>query len=157
MCINGSGISNSWLKRNTGEKSYDELNALAAQTSAVSDGLLFFPFGNGSGRMFNNSLLHAHLFNLDFNTHHTGHLARAFQEGVVFSLNYGFQVFSKLGVGGNSVRAGKSNLFLSEIFRNTFVNALGLPLQLFDTNGAEGAARGAAVGANLYSSVEESF
>jgi xylulokinase len=48
-------------------------------------------------------------------------------------------------------------MFLSPLFREAFVNTIGAQLELFDTDGAKGAALGAGVGAGIYRSFEEAF
>lgn len=157
LCINGSGISFSWLKKMLGVASYPQLNDLAASIPPGAEGLLFYPFGNGAERLFQNKSLGAQFVGLDFNRHSQGHMIRALQEGVVFSMKYGLEVIEQIGGEVKTIRAGKANLFLSEFFRQTFVNATQSPLELYDTDGAEGAARGAALGAGFYNSTSEAF
>ncbi len=55
------------------------------------------------------------------------------------------------------IRAGQTNMFLSPIFRETLANCTGVGIELYETDGAQGAARGAAVGAGLYASFREAF
>jgi xylulokinase len=94
---------------------------------------------------------------LDFNRHIQAHMFRAAQEGIVFSLKYGFDILKQMGLSTSVVRAGLSNMFLSSLFREAFVNTLNVPLELFETNGAAGAAVGAGVGAGIYKSFNEAF
>ncbi len=55
LCINGTGILNSWLKRNTGNSlSYNDMNNLASKVAPGSEGLTILPFGNGAERMLMN-------------------------------------------------------------------------------------------------------
>lgn len=159
LCINGTGILNSWLRKlvGGGGLSYNEMNDQASAVAPGADGLRFYPFGNGAERVLENQYPKATLGGLDLNRHQAGHLFRAAQEGIVFALRYGFDVLAELGAAGETIRAGKANLFLSPLFRETFVNTVKATLQLYNTDGAEGAARGAAYGAGLYSSLKAAF
>lgn len=160
--INGSGILYQWL-RNTislGRKellSYDVLNEEAAKVAPGSEALRFYPFGNGAERIFNNKSVNSGIENLNFNIHKPAHLIRSACEGIVFAMNYGFDVMKSLGTSGEVVRAGKGNLFLSPVFREIFCNTTQASLQLYETSGAEGAARGAAYGYGFYNSLDDAF
>ena len=158
LCINGTGIANSWWKRATTENlDYQSINEMAKAIPIGSEGLCFYPFGNGAERVFQNQNIGAHMLNLDFNRHSQKHLYRAVQEGIVFSLRYGMEVMQELGFQPAHIKAGFANMFLSPVFQQAFVNTLGLPLSIFNTDGAEGAARGAAFGCGLYHSFDECF
>ncbi|MEM8893364.1 MAG: FGGY family carbohydrate kinase, partial [Bacteroidota bacterium] len=157
LCINGSGISYSWIKRLLGDIDYPTLNELAAPVEIGADGLMFYPFGNGAERLFQNQYLGAQFVGLDFNRHDKGHMIRSLQEGVVFSMKYGLEVIEQIGGKVKTIRAGKANLFLSPLFREAFVNTTEIPLELYDTDGAEGAARGAALGSGYYSDARDAF
>ncbi len=157
LCINGAGISNSWIKNKLGASSYNEMNSLAASVAPGSDGVAVLPFGNGSERMLNNKNIGAHILGLDFNRHQAAHLFRAVQEGVVFAMRYGFTVLQQNGVQPTVIRAGKANMFLSDVFADCFVNTLGVPLELYHTDGSKGAAIGAGYGAKVYATIEEAF
>lgn len=159
LCINGTGILNSWLRRNVGNEhlDYETMNSQAAQVPIGAQGLRFLPFGNGAERVLNNCQINASLLNMDFNHHNKHHIYRAGQEGIAFALKYGFEVLEDLGVAGKKIRAGKANMFLSPLFREAFVNTVEARLELYNTDGAEGAARGAACGAGFYNSFDEAF
>lgn len=161
VCVNGCGRLYSWLRQTLGEAgaapSYPHLNALAQSVPVGSEGLVFHPFGNGAERIFQNKNLGAQLRNLDFNRHGLGHMVRAAQEGIVFSLNQGFDVLKALGGSCDVVRAGKGNLFLSEVFAQTFANTTQAAVEMFETDGAEGAARAAALGSGYYASARDAF
>jgi xylulokinase len=157
LCINGAGISNSWIKNKVGASSYYEMNELAATVAPGSDGVSVLPFGNGSERMLHNKNIGAHILGLDFNRHGAAHLYRAVQEGVVFAMQYGFKVLQQNGVQPSIIRAGKANMFLSEVFLGAFVNTLQVPVELFQTDGSAGAAIGAGYGAKVYATIEEAF
>ena len=161
VCVNGCGRLYSWLRQTISAAgatpSYPLLNNLAQSVVVGSDGLVFHPFGNGAERIFQNKNLGAQLRNLDFNRHGLGHMVRAAQEGIVFSLNQGFDVLKSLGGSCGVVRAGKGNMFLSDVFTQAFANTTQAAVELFETDGAEGAARAAAMGAGFYTSSKEAF
>lgn len=158
LCINGTGILNSWLRRNVAEGlSYEEMNALAQAVPPGSDGLCLLPFGNGAERMLENRDMGAAMTHINFNTHTRGHVLRAAQEGIVFSFWYGLQVMHGLGITPSVIRAGNANMFLSPIFRETLANISGVPIDLYDTDGAQGAARAAGVGAGYYADMKEAM
>ncbi|MHB1921664.1 MAG: xylulokinase [Chitinophagaceae bacterium] len=157
LCVNGTGILNSWLRKNMGEFSYDQINAMAAQVSPGSDGLKIFPFGNGVERILGNKCPGARISSLDFNRHSRSHVFRAAQEGIVFSLRYGLDIMRQMKVSTTTIRAGKTNMFLSPVFTQTFSNVTQTRIELLDTDGAQGAARAAGVGCGFYASPEESF
>lgn len=157
MCLNGTGILNSWLRRMLGEVSYEQLNALAAEAPVGAAGLRFLPFGNGAERILENRPTAAGLHGLQFNVHGRAHLSRAAQEGIVCALNYGLDIMRAAGVRVQTVRAGRANMFLSPVFREAFVNCGNLTLELYDTDAAQGAARGAGIGAGVYAGFAEAF
>lgn len=158
LCINGTGILNSWMQKNVFQgSSYPEMNSLAAATPIGAEGLLCYPFGNGAERVLENKSPGAMINKLDFNRHTKAHLARAAQEGIVFSLCYGIEIMVAMGLKINTVRAGKANMFLSPLFAEAFANTTGATVELFNTDGAQGAARAAGVGAGFYANTDESF
>lgn len=157
LCINGTGILNSWLRRMTGGLDYETMNHEAQKVAATSNGLLFLPFGNGAERVLGNRQLGAQLLNVDFNQHGVGHLFRAAQEGIVYALNYGFEIMKNVGVEAQTVRAGQANMFLSPIFGEAFANTTGATVELYNTDGATGAARGAGIGVGFYKNPNEAF
>ena len=158
LCVNGTGILNSWLRKNFfSGVSYDAMNREAENITIGSDGVKFYPFGNGSERILENADDGARLKDLHFNRHHRGHIVRAAQEGIVFALNYGMEIMKGMKMNLQTVRAGYANMFLSDVFASTFANSTGCILELFNTDGAVGAARGAGVGSGIYSGFAESF
>lgn len=159
LCVNGTGILYSWIKKlldGTG-LGYDALNRIAFDVEPGSDGLIVYPFGNGVERIHQNRPFGGQILNLDLNRHSRSHLVRAAQEGIVYALNYGFEAMKEMGVRTETVRAGYANLFLSRVFRQIFSDVTGTSIELFDTDGATGAARGAGIGAGIYSSPHEAF
>jgi xylulokinase len=158
LCINGTGILNSWLRRNTGNKlSYDEMNSQAAEVSPGSEGLYVLPFGNGAERMLGNRNPGAHFAGLNFNTHSSAHMYRAAQEGIAFSFRYGLDIMKETGIDPKIIRAGKANMFLSSIFRETLTDITGATIHLYNTDGSAGAARGAGIGCGFYKTPKEAF
>lgn len=159
LCINGTGILNSWLNKYVGNKafSYEEMNRQAQSVAIGSEGLSILPFGNGSERVLQNKNIGAQIFGLGFNTHTDSHLFRAAQEGIVFSFRYGMEIMEKIGIHASVIRAGKANMFLSPVFRETLAGVSGATIELYDTDGSVGAARGAGVGCGYYASFSEAF
>lgn len=158
LCINGTGILNSWIHRNvTPGMRYAEMDELAATAPAGSDGLRVLPFGNGAERVLGNRNIGAAFAGLDLVRHGVPHLLRAAQEGIAFSFRYGIDVMRDLGLDLQVIRAGRANLFLSPLFRETLATLCGADIQLYDTDGSLGAARGGALGAGYYASAKEAF
>ncbi|MGZ5134403.1 MAG: xylulokinase [Flavitalea sp.] len=158
LCINGTGILNSWLRKNFFDGvSYNTMNQQAGQVAVGAEGVKFYPFGNGAERILENADPGARLKDLHFNRHHRGHIARAAQEGIVFAMNYGIEIMKGMDMNLQTVRAGYANMFLSDVFASTFANTTGCMIELFNTDGALGAARGAGVGAGVYAGFAESF
>lgn len=158
LCINGTGIMNKWIKEITGNIfSYAQMNEMAATVEPGSRGLLILPFGNGAERMLNNKTPGAHLLNIDLNIHNNACLFRAVQESIVFSFRYGLDIMRSNNLQPAVIRAGRTNMFLSSVFRRAFVNCLGVPLELYETDGSTGAAVGAGIGAGIFSSAKEAL
>lgn len=159
LCINGTGILNSWVKRNAGfaDSSYEAMNEVASSVPVGSDGLVILPFGNGSERVLGNANPGSWFGNINFNIHSNKHMLRAAQEGIVFSFHYGMEVMKETGIQPAVIRAGNANMFLSPIFRETLAGVSGASIELYDTDGAQGAAKGAGVGARIYKSFEDAF
>jgi xylulokinase len=163
LCVNGTGILNSWLKHNlmaapgseaaagaSAGVSYDRRNELARSVPIGAEGLVVLPYGNGAERTLENRNLGASVRGLDLNRHHRAHLLRAAQEGIVFALEYGLQIMEGMGLSIDRVRAGAANMFLSPLFAEAFATISGASVELYNTDGSQGAARGAGVGAGLF-------
>ena len=158
LCINGTGIMNSWIRKLCGDDlSYGLMNSMAAQVSPGSDGLFILPFGNGAERMLQNKIVGAHVENIDLNKHSKAHIFRAVQEGIAFAFRYGLDIMRDNGLNPTIIRAGKSNLFLSDVFLESFVNTTGIEVELYDTDGSVGAALGAGIGAGIFKNPYEPF
>jgi xylulokinase len=155
MCVNGTGSCYRWAKQTFApSSSYAELNAIAEQSPIGSRGLTVLPYGNGAERTLGNALVGASIRGIDLNTHTRADIFRATQEGIVFALHYGLEIMRGMGLAPTRVRAGAANMFQSEIFRRTFATISGVPLELYTTDGAEGAARAAGIGTGLYSTAD---
>lgn len=158
-CISGTGILNSWIKKNVALEgiSYSDMNNLAAKVPVGCEGLSILPFGNGAERVLENRQIGCSFNGLNFNIHTRNHIFRAAQEGIVFSLMYGMEIMKEMGMKIDKIHAGFANMFLSPVFRETLASVSGAIIELFDTDGAVGAARGAGLGAGIYSSPKEAF
>jgi len=99
LCLNGTGILNSWLKHNVAGEGFDypQMNDLAATVPVGSDGLVILPYGNGAERTLENRNIGASVHGWNFNIHKKAHLLRAAQEGIVFALNYGLEILRGRG------------------------------------------------------------
>ena len=158
LCINGTGILNSWIKKVTGsENSYRQMNELAKTIVPGCNGLVMIPFGNGAERMLENRQLKSHIHNIDFNIHTPAHLYRAAQEGIAFAFRYGLDIMRENGMNPSVIRVGKANMFLSDVFTEAFVNATNVPVEMYACDGSVGAAIGAGIGAGFYTSAKEAF
>ena len=159
LCVNGTGISYSWIKKMIGDSSlsYDDLNKMASEIEIGSEGMSFINFGNGAERLLVNKNPGAVFSGINFNVHSKAHLIRSVIEGVAFSFKYGIDILETLDISPKIINAGSANMFLSPVFRDTLSSLADVPINLYDTDGAVGAARGAAVGAKIYGSFEEAF
>ena len=162
LCLNGTGILNSWLKHNfatCGDSSftYEQINELAAQAPVGSEGLIVFPYGNGAERTLVNRNIGASVHEWNFNVHKKSHFLRAAQEGIVFALNYGLGVMHDMGIELKNARAGNANMFLSPLFSEAFATVTDTVVELYNTDGSQGAARGAGIGAGIYKSPQDAF
>ena len=158
LCINGTGILNAWTHRNiTPEIGYAEMNDLAATVPIGSEGVTVIPFGNGAERVLENREIGCSINGLNFNKHSKAHLVRAAQEGIVFSFCYGMEIMQQMGMNIEKIHAGKANMFLSPLFRDTLAGVSGATIELYDTDGSVGAAKGAGIGAGIYATANEAF
>ncbi len=159
LCLNGAGILNGWLKHNIAGEGldYPQMNDLAAQVPVGSEGLVILPYGNGAERTLENRNLGASVHGWNFNIHKKPHFLRGAQEGIVFALNYGLQIMRDMGTKLKTVKAGNANMFLSPLFAEAFATITGATVELYNTDGSQGAARGAGLGAGLYRGPEDAF
>ncbi|MEI2709073.1 MAG: FGGY family carbohydrate kinase [Chitinophagaceae bacterium] len=158
LCINGTGILNKWVKKITGNLlSYQEINVAASTINTGSNGLFMLPFGNGAERILENKIVQGHIHGIDFNVHTTAHLYRAAQEGIAFAFRYGLDIMRECGMHPKVIRAGKANMFLSDVFIESFVNSTGVPVELYNCDGSVGAALGAGIGVGIFKTEAEAF
>ncbi|MCD8261417.1 MAG: carbohydrate kinase, partial [Bacteroides sp.] len=159
LCINGTGILNSWVKKNIALEgiSYNEMNVLASKAPIGSGGISILPFGNGAERMLENKEIGCSIRGINFNLHEKQHVIRAAQEGIVFSFKYGIDIMEEMGIPVQKIHAGHANMFLSPIFRETLAEVTGAVIELYDTDGSIGAAKGAGIGAGIYKDNNEAF
>ena len=158
LCINGTGILNSWMHHHVApDLSYAQMNEEAAKAPIGCNGLSVLPFGNGAERMLENAEVGCSVHGLSFTQHKRAHLLRAAQEGIVFSFMYGIEVMQSMGMKIEQIHAGNANMFLSPIFRETLAGVSGATIYLHETDGAAGAAKGAGIGAGFYKTPEEAF
>jgi len=158
LCINGTGILNRWVRDTMAPgMSYAQINDAAAKIEAGSRGLKILPFGNGAERMLNNKIIGAHFHGIDLNVHTRAFVARAAQEGIAFAFRYGLDIMRENEMQPTIIRAGKSNMFLSPVFTEAFVNATGVPVELYQSDGSVGAAIGAGIGAKAFANEQDAF
>ena len=122
-----------------------------------ADGVSILPFGNGAERMLQNKEIGCSIHGLNFNVHDQRHLLRAAQEGIVFSFKYGIEIMEQMGLKVSKIHAGHANMFLSPLFRETLASITGATVELFDTDGSVGAARGAGIGVGCYPTMQDAF
>ncbi len=162
LCINGTGILNSWIKHNFMTLKdllidYNEMNELAAEIPVGCDGLSIIPFGNGAERSLENLNIQSSINNINFNIHTRAHILRAAQEGIVFAFKYGIEIMHDIGIQVNTVKAGFANMFLSPVFAEAFACTTNAVVELYNTDGSGGAARGAGIGIGIYKTANEAF
>lgn len=159
LCINGTGILNAWMRRNVAPEgiSYSDMNDMMASVPVGSDGITIIPFGNGAERVLENKEIGCSIHGVNFNKHGKAHLMRAAQECIVFSFCYGMEVMQQMGMDIHKIHAGKANMFLSELFRNTLAGVSGATIELYETDGSVGAAKGAGMGCGIYKDHDEAF
>jgi len=159
LCINGTGILNAWMKRNVAPEgcSYNDMNDLASTVAIGSNGLSIIPFGNGAERILQNEDIGCSIQGINFNVHSKAHLIRAAHEGIVFSFKQGIDIMKDMGMAINNIHAGYANMFLNAIFTKTLASVTGATIDLYETDGAVGAAKGAGIGAGIYKDADEAF
>ncbi|MBQ0074854.1 MAG: carbohydrate kinase [Prevotella sp.] len=159
LCINGTGILNAWMKRTVAPEgiSYAEMNDLAESVPVGAEGLSVIPFGNGAERVLQNENPGASVQGINFNIHTKAHVLRAAQEGIAFSFAYGMEIMAQMGMEIKTIKAGHANLFLSPLFRRTLAAVTGATIELYETDGSVGAAKGAGIGAAIYKDSDEAF
>jgi xylulokinase len=133
------------------------MNELASLSPVGSKGLSIVPFGNGAERVLENKETNCSIHGINFNIHSKGDILRAAQEGIVFSYEYGMNIMRNIGMDIQVIRAGNANMFLSSIFRQSLSSVSNAVIELYDTDGAVGAARAAGMGIGFYADSKEAF
>jgi xylulokinase len=159
LCINGTGSSYAWIRKILieGRYSYEEMNRQAEKIVPGSRGLFILPFGNGAERMLENKNPGCLIDGVSFNIHCREHLFRAVQEAVAYSFYYGIKILNEIDLHAKVIRAGKTNLFQSDLFCNVLSSLTDSRIELYNTDGSAGAARGAAFGGGFYNTLDECF
>jgi xylulokinase len=159
LCINGTGILNAWVRRNVAPEgiSYADMNVMMENIPIGSEGVRIIPFGNGAERVLENREIGCSINGINFNKHSKAHIMRAAQEGIVFSFCYGMEIMQQMGMDIRKIHAGKANMFLSDIFRNTLAGVSGATIELYETDGSVGSAKGAGMGCGIYKDHDEAF
>ena len=159
LCINGTGILNAWIRRNVAPEgiSYSDMNVMMENIPIGSEGVSIIPFGNGAERVLENREIGCSIHGINFNKHSKAHIMRAAQEGIVFSFCYGMEVMQQMGMDIQKIHAGRANMFLSDIFRQTLAGVSGATIELYETDGSVGAAKGAGIGCGIYKDNNEAF
>ncbi len=159
LCINGTASLYRWLKQElfSNNYSYEDLNSLSAKVAAGSNGLFVLPFGNGAERTLNNENIGCNIIGIDLNLHTKNHLIRSSLEGIAFAFRYGLEIMEESGMKVYVVKVGTANLFLSEEFSQMFSNICNVNIEVFNTDGAQGAARGAGIGVSYYDGFDAAF
>ena len=115
------------------------------------------PFGNGAERVLENKETGCSVQGINFNLHTKAHLLRAAQEGIAFSFCYGMEIMGQMGMNIQKIHAGRANMFLSPLFRDTLASTSGATIELYETDGSVGAAKGAGIGCGIYANHDEAF
>ncbi len=159
LCINGTSILNTWIKNNIAPEgiSYADMDKLTLEIPIGSEGVSIIPFGNGAERVLENQEPNCSIHGINFNRISKAHLIRAAHEGIAFSFKYGMDIMNQMGIETKTIRAGHANMFFSPVFRQTLANLTGATIELYNTDGSIGAARGAGIGAGIYKDAEEAF
>ncbi len=149
LCINGTGILNAWMKRIAGQNlNYSEMNELAASVPIGSDRITILPFGNGAERVLNNRDVGR--YSAESILIFTGGASPARCAGrhcLLFQVRHG--CYGKNGNSCVGYLCGKSKHVLSPVFRDTLAGVTGAAIELYDTDGSAGAARGAGIGSGF--------
>ena len=140
-----------------GDCSYLEMNKLANEAPPGSDGLFVLPFGNGAERVLENRNIGAQIVGLDLNDMIGLISAEQFKKESYFHFVWYGSHEEDTGINLKNIRAGEGNMFMSDIFCSSLANVSNVNIELYDTDGALGAARGAGVGAGIFNSLEEAF
>ena len=149
LCVNGTGCAYRWLRDLLAKGTqYQDLEYLASSIPIGCEGLTFLPFGNGVERMLGDLSSGASFKKIQFNRHSFDHMIRACIEGVAYSLVYGIRYIKSLGLNPSRIKVGNDNMFQSTIFSQTIATLTNSEIEVRDSTGSVGAARGAFYGWN---------
>jgi xylulokinase len=157
-----AGLSLRWLRDQLtthptyqAHLTYDHLTAEAENAPPGADGVLWAPYLMGERTPHCDPHIRAALIGLTA-SHGRAHIVRAVMEGVAFSLRDTFTIFSELGVPVERVVLGGGGA-RSALWRQIQADVYGRPLQIVavDEGAAYGAALLAAVGAGVWTGVDE--
>ena len=158
MCLNGTGILNSWLRREffTGE-SYETMNAGAVLEPMERREYFAIRLETELNEFWKIKIPVA-ISKAWILTGTTNIIWRAPpREGIVFSLVFGAEIMQEMGLSLSRIRAGYANMFLSGLFSQTFADLIDCPVELYNSDGAVGAARGAGYGSGYYPQIADCF
>jgi xylulokinase len=152
---NGAGLSLRYFRDTFAPgSSYEQLNALAAEVPAGSDGLMWAPYLFGERTPHLDPEARAAFVGITA-SHTQGHFIRAILEGVAYSLRDTFTLFEELGVPIKAIRLGGGGA-RGSLWRQIQADVYGHPVQLLEAEegGAFGAALLAGTGIGVWPTVE---
>ena len=159
LCINGTGILNSWVRRNVVPEgcSYEEMNRMAESVPVGSEGSAsFLSATEPSVSCKTRKRAAPCMASISISMAATTSCAPP-RKALFFSFRYGIDVMKGMGMDVNKIHAGQANMFLSPLFRNTLAGVTGAVIELYETDGSVGAAKGAGIGAGIYKDNREAF
>ena len=147
------GASLIWFAKNVLRISFEEMIALASQSSVGSNGLVFLPYINGERAPIWDGNAKGAFFGVK-STHTACDFARSILEGVAFSIRSIMEASGQVGLSTLCLLGGGSKIPLWCQIR---ANVLGVTVETVDCVEAcaQGAAMIAGVGIGVYSSYEE--
>jgi xylulokinase len=152
---NGAGLSLRYFRDTFAPgTSYEQLNALAAEVPAGSDGLMWAPYLFGERTPHLDPEARGAFVGITA-SHTKGHFVRAVLEGVAYSLRDTFTLFEELGVPIKAIRLGGGGA-RGSLWRHIQADVYGHPVELLEAEegGAFGAALLAGTGIGVWPSVE---
>ncbi|MGI6070698.1 MAG: xylulokinase [Blautia sp.] len=150
------GLALKWLRDHIfSQTNYQKMNLLGEQVPPGSDGLLFWPYLNGTRCPANDADTQAAFVGLTLK-HDYRHMIRSVMEGIVFSMFEAASIFHDMGLSSDMLIASGGGA-KGKLFREIEADVFNLPVR---TNECEeqsclGAAIAAAVGTGEYDSYEE--
>ncbi|MBL3655408.1 xylulokinase [Fulvivirga sediminis] len=159
LCINGAGSQYRWIKQQVAGDNitYDQMEEMINTVPVGADDLRVIPFGNGAERMLENHFIGAQINNVQFNIHGKAHMYRAALEGVAFAFVYGVEILKEMGIETHVIKVGNDNLFRSKVFSTTVATLTGCTIEVIETTGAVGAARGSGLATGRYAALDDIY